>query len=366
LTLAKVVVSLLGGLQRKFRIDAFYLMLGRFGIETESDPMVSGMTNNSDLSDQSLTCGDGFSPMMGPVVGKPSGFSLLKLSGTEYSFDSGNPKNPFGGPVNPNPLTLEEQRNHFKKKTNSLQNNDANLNFPRRTKRTSSPGTMTMSEGYFYYNDDQLQIQDGNFTTEGLPKTPEPPIEILPNASDSNTSDPNNISPFLANFPQTKESETLRLGPQVISEISHENLSIDQKLNYSTDRDFNLSKLSSEAAGRKDSETAWRKASDFMITEVPAKFVGERTCTGPDVLQTASGKNSEKEVLEEARVVVNVKGLGKENLGANMQYVIELCANQSNMVARLQRNNNDKAGVLRSSRIQKLLISVFDSQRANQ
>jgi hypothetical protein len=172
LTLAKVVVSLLGGVQRKFRIDAFYLMVGRFGIESESNPMVSGRTNNLELSDPSLTCGDGFSPMKGPVIGKPSGFSLLKLSGTDYSFDSENPKNPFSGPVNPNPLTSEEQRNRFKKKPNPLENNDANPNFPRWTKRGSSPRTMTMSEGYFYYNDDQLQIQDGNFTTEGLPKTP--------------------------------------------------------------------------------------------------------------------------------------------------------------------------------------------------
>ena len=80
---------------------------------------------------------------------------------------------------------------------------------------------------------------------------------------------------------------------------------------------------------------------------------------------TASEK-SEKDILAGDGGVLDVEAMGKKGLGPNLGYVIELCANQSNMMARLQRNNNDKAGVLRSSRIQKLLISVFDSQRANQ
>ena len=65
------------------------------------------------------------------------------------------------------------------------------------------------------------------------------------------------------------EADTRNLGVHVISEISQENLSIDQKMMNSTERDFNLSKLSSEAAGRKDSESNGRKVSDFLITEVP-------------------------------------------------------------------------------------------------
>jgi hypothetical protein len=161
-----VIGSLLSGVQRKFRMNAFYLIVGS---GSRSNPMVSGRMNNLELSEGSLTDSDGISPMMGPVVSKPSGFSLLKLSGTEYSFDSENVKSPFGGPANPNPMSSDEQRNRFKKKPNSNENKNPNLEFPRRTKLTSPPGTLTMSEGFFYYNDDQLQIQDGNFTPECLP-----------------------------------------------------------------------------------------------------------------------------------------------------------------------------------------------------